>query len=92
MTLLATMGLYVLQDEGGHRMVFFVLRCVIVVLVLWVVWKLCTALFTARQSRGHKPEKPRHDAWAEVLEQIENLPETTDPHSRADTERRPPRS
>ena len=69
-------------------MIFFVLRCVIVVLVLWGLWKLFTALFSARQSRVHTPEKPRHDEWTEVLEQIENLPETADPHHRADEWRR----
>lgn len=86
------MGLNVLQDRGGHRVFVFVLRCVIVVLALWVLWKLFTALFSARQSRGHRPEKPRHDEWAEVLEQIENLPEAADPHSRADAWRRSRRS
>jgi hypothetical protein len=92
MMLYDTMGLKVLPDGGGHRMVFFVLRCVIVVLVLWVLWKLFTALFSARQSRRHRPEKLRHDEWAEVLEQIENLPETADPHPHADVWRRPHRS
>jgi hypothetical protein len=92
MTLYNAMGLNVLQDGGGHDVVFFVLRCVIAVLAFWVLWKLCTALFSTRQSRGHRLEKPRHDEWAEVLEQIANLLETTDPHSRAAAWRRPPRS
>ena len=73
-------------------MVFFGLQCVIAILAFWVLWKLCTALFSACQSRGHRPEKPRHDEWAEVLEQIANLPETTAPYSRAAAWRRPPRS
>jgi hypothetical protein len=87
-----TTGLSVLQERGGHRVFVIVLRCVIVVLALWVLWKLFTTFFPVRQSREHKPEKPRHDEWAEVLEQIENLPETADPHSRVDAWRRSRRS
>jgi hypothetical protein len=68
--------------------VFFVFRCVIIVLALWILWKLLTTLFSASRTRVHRPEKPRHDEWTEVLEQIENLPETADPHHRADTWRR----
>jgi hypothetical protein len=49
-------------------------RCVIVVLALWVLWRLYITLFPARRS-------PREgDEWGEVLEAIEELPETTDPH------------
>lgn len=69
-------------------MVFFVLRCVIVALAIWVLWKLFTTLFSTHQSRVARPEKPRHDEWAEILKQIENLPETADPHHRADEWRR----
>jgi hypothetical protein len=60
-------------------MIFFVLRCVLVVVALWVLWRLCTALFPARRS----PHVQRQDAWADVLKEIEALPEKTDPRPRA---------
>jgi hypothetical protein len=54
--------------------IFIIVRCVIVVLALWVLWRLYTILFPARRS-------PREqDEWGEVLEAIEELPETTDPY------------
>jgi hypothetical protein len=45
-----------------------------VVLALWVLWRLYTILFPARRSLRER------DEWGEVLEAIEELPETTDPH------------
>ena len=57
-------------------MIFFVLRGVIVVLALWVLWRLYTALFPARRPQQEGAE----DEWAEVLEAIDELPETTSPH------------
>jgi len=54
--------------------IFIIVRCIIVVLALWVLWRLYTILFPARRS-------PREqDEWGEVLEAIEELPETTDPY------------
>ena len=67
------------QEGGGQHVGFFVLRCVIVALALWVLWRLCTALFHARRPPRLQRQQ---DEWAEVLEQIEALPETTDPHPR----------
>lgn len=55
-------------------MILIIVRCIIVVLALWVLWRLYTILFSARRS----PRK--QDEWGEVLEAIEELPETTDPH------------
>lgn len=55
-------------------MIFIIVRCVIVVLALWVLWRLYTILFPARRSLRER------DEWGEVLEAIEELPETTDPH------------
>ena len=55
-------------------MIFIIVRIVIVVLALWILWRLYVTLFPARRS-------PRsQDEWGEVLEAIEELPETTDPH------------
>jgi hypothetical protein len=59
---------------------FFVLRWAIVVLTLWLLWRLLKALFPARRS----PRIHRQDEWAKMLEEIEELPETTDPHPDAD--------
>jgi hypothetical protein len=59
---------------GGQAVISIIVRYVIVVLALWVLWKLYTTLFPARRS-------PREqDEWGEVLEAIDELPETTDPH------------
>ena len=55
-------------------MIFIIVRCVIVVLALWVLWRLYITLFPARRSLRER------DEWGEVLEAIEELPETTDPH------------
>ena len=55
-------------------MISIIVRCIIVVLALWVLWRLYTILFPARRS----PRK--QDEWGEVLEAIEELPETADPH------------
>jgi hypothetical protein len=65
--------------------VFFVLRCAAVVLACWVLWKLLLALFPARQP----PRRQEQDEWTEVLEEIKELPETTDPRPGADDARRP---
>jgi len=54
--------------------IFIIVRFVIVVLALWVLWRLYTTLFPARRSPHAQ------DEWGEVLEAIEELPETTDPH------------
>jgi hypothetical protein len=60
---------------GGQDVIFIIVRCVIVVLALWILWRLYLTLFPARQS-------PRaQDEWGDVLEAIEELPETTDPHT-----------
>ncbi len=64
-------------------MIFFVLRGVIVVLALWVLWRLYTALFPARRPQREGAE----DEWAEVLEAIDELPETTSPHPRTEDRR-----
>ena len=64
-------------------MIFIIVRCVIVILALWVLWRLYITLFPARR-------QPRaQDEWGEVLEAIEELPETTDPHVQ-DRNQRPP--
>lgn len=60
-------------------MIFVVLRVVIVMLALWVLWKLYTALFPARRP----PRARAQDEWGEVLEAIDELPETTEPHRHA---------
>ncbi|MGQ4810259.1 hypothetical protein NKDENANG_03712 [Candidatus Entotheonellaceae bacterium PAL068K] len=66
-------------------MISFVIRGVIVVLALWVLWRLYTALFPARRLPPAGPE----DEWEEVLEAIDELPETTDSHPRAPGRRQP---
>jgi hypothetical protein len=58
--------------------VSFVLRCAVAVLACWVLWRGLLALFPARRS----PHRHKQDEWAEVLEEIKELPETTDPPSR----------
>jgi hypothetical protein len=54
--------------------IFIIVRCVIVVLALWVLWRLYTILFPARRPLREQ------DEWGEVLEAIEELPETTEPY------------
>ena len=55
-------------------MLFVVVRVVIVLLALWALWKLYLALFPTRQSPYARPQ----DEWGEVLEAIDELPETTE--------------
>lgn len=55
-------------------MIFVVVRVVIVLLALWVLWRLYIALFPTRQSPQARPQ----DEWGEVLEAIDELPETTE--------------
>ena len=65
-------------------MLFFVLRGLIVVLALWVLWRLCASRSPARRL----PRASPHDDWTEVLESIQALPETHEPSHRADDRRR----
>lgn len=55
-------------------MIFIIVRCVIVLLALWVLWRLYTILFLTRRPLCEQ------DEWGEVLEAIEELPETTEPY------------
>ena len=71
--------------HGGYHVLFFVLFGLIVVLALWVLWRLCASRFPARGPTRASP----HDDWTEVLESIQALPETRDPPLRADDRRRP---
>lgn len=66
-------------------MVSFVLRGLVVVAACWLLWRLFSALCSARRSR----RKFRRDEWTEVLEEIKALPETTDPHLDAYDAHRP---
>jgi hypothetical protein len=66
-------------------MLLFVVRGLILALSLWLLWRLCVALFPVR--RPEPPPPP--DDWAEVLESIQALPETGEPPHRADDQRRP---
>jgi hypothetical protein len=50
------------------------LRVVLFVLVLWGLWKLYIALFPPRRA----PQARVQDEWEEVLDAIDELPETTD--------------
>ena len=70
---------------GGHHVLFFVLRGLIVVLALWVFWRLYASRFRSRRPTRASPP----DDWTEVLESIKKLPETSDPPLRADDRRRP---
>ncbi len=70
---------------GGYHVLFFVLFGLIVVLALWVLWRLCASRFPARRPTRASP----HDDWTEVLESIQALPETSDPPLRTDDRRRP---
>lgn len=56
-------------------MIFVMLRMVIVALALWLLWRVCTVLFSARRSPSTRTQ---HDEWGEVLEAIDELPETTE--------------
>ncbi len=64
-------------------MIFVVLRYVILALVLWLVWRLCAAMIAARRPPRARPQ----DEWGEVLEAIDELPVTTDPHPRIEDQR-----
>lgn len=55
-------------------MLFLMLRALVVMLAVWVFWKLYTWLLPRQQA----PESPPDD-WTEVLEAIKKLPETSDP-------------
>ena len=68
-------------------MIFVVLRIVIVAVALWILWRLCIALFSARRSSSTPTQQ--QDEWKEVLEAIDELPETTKPELRAQEPRQP---
>ncbi len=68
-------------------MIFVVLRVVIVAVALWILWRLCTALFSTRRAPSTRTQKP--DEWSEVLEAIDELPETTDPQLHTQKSRQP---
>ena len=68
----------VFKMDGGHYM-FFPLRVLILVAVLWLLWRLCASRFGAqRQTDAHSS-----DDWTEVLESIKALPETRRPPRRS---------
>ena len=50
-----------------------ILRIVVLVLVAWFLWRLIGTLLASRRPSG----PPQQDEWADVLEKINNLPETT---------------
>ncbi len=61
-------------------MVFLILRVATLILAFWLLWRLLAALFPAKRPAPTRGQ----DDWAEVLDEIEQLPETTDPHARDD--------
>lgn len=66
-------------------MLLFVVRSLILALSLWLLWRFCAALFPVR-----RPEpSPPPDDWAEVLESIQALPETSEPPHHTDDRHRP---
>ncbi len=67
-------------------MIFVVLlRIVLVVVALWVLWRLYIVVFPARRA----PQAREQDGWGEVLEAIDELPETTEPHPRVQDQGQP---
>jgi len=64
------------------------LRVIMVGLIVWGLWRVYTALYPPTPRR--RPLRPdAQDEWQDVLEAIDELPETTDPHRRAE-EHHPP--
>ena len=61
-------------------MLSLVVRGLILALSLWLLWKLCAALFPVRR----RVSTPPPDDWTEVLDSIQALPETSEPPRRAD--------
>lgn len=58
------------------------LRVIMVGLIVWGLWRVYTALYPPTPRR--RPLRPdAQDEWQDVLEAIDELPETTDPHRRA---------
>ena len=66
-------------------MLLSILRIVIIALGIWLVWRLFSALFPARRS----VRAPEDDEWSEILDEIQDLPETPDPKSQGKNRRRP---
>ncbi len=61
-------------------MIPILLRIVMVALFVWVLWKVYTALYPARRP-PQRTDAP--DEWQDVLEAIDELPETAEPPLRA---------